>query len=65
MISKKQAQLEMAVKEAERFIEKANKAIRHLKSDSFAVYRSADVAAAKRSSMDLTKQLVFVRRCNE
>lgn len=58
----KELQLKMAIQEAERFIEKANSAIQHLQDDKFAKYKSHKVAAAKRASMDLTRQLVFVRK---
>ena len=58
----KQIQLEMAIAEAVRFVDKANEAIRALEAKTYAQYQSKDVAAAKRASMDLTRQLVFVRK---
>lgn len=54
--------LEAAIKEAERFIERAKKAQEHLDSDKWASYRSIHVASAKRSSMDLSRALSDFRK---
>ncbi|MCK5431310.1 MAG: hypothetical protein KAJ03_01130 [Gammaproteobacteria bacterium] len=51
-----------SIKEAERYIEKANAAIDHLESEGYARYQSRKNASAKRASMDLSNALVEVRR---
>ena len=51
-----------SIKEAERYIDKANAAIQHLESEGYARYQSRKNASAKRASMDLTNALVEVRR---
>ncbi|MCK5433355.1 MAG: hypothetical protein KAJ03_11450 [Gammaproteobacteria bacterium] len=50
-----------SIKEAERYIEKANTAIQHLESEGHARYQSRKNASAKRASMDLSNALVEVR----
>lgn len=53
--------LREAIAEGHRFIERAALAIEELESDRWAV-GSAEFAAAKRSSLDLTRALAKLRR---
>lgn len=50
-----------AIIEAQRFIDKANKAKERLINDRYASFACKEMAAAKRASMDLTRSLVAVR----
>jgi hypothetical protein len=61
----KKLAIEDAVLEAERFLIKARVALEDIEEESKKDrprYQISSVAAAKRSSMDLTRSLVFVRR---
>jgi hypothetical protein len=51
-----------AIQEAERFIKKAELARERLINDEYAWAGTKETAAAKRASMDLTRELVNVRR---
>ena len=64
IVKGKREQLEAAIIEAQRFVKVASKAvytINQLENDS-AKASCKEVAAAKRASMDLTRQLVGVRK---
>ena len=52
----------LAIEEAERFIIKARFAINDLEKDKWAKYSNKNVASAKRSSMDLSRILVEIRK---
>jgi len=54
--------LERSIVEAERFIKKAKEAQQVLIDDKWAWARSKETASAKRASMDLTRELVNVRK---
>ncbi len=49
-------------REAMRFVDKCNKAVDKLKSDSSAYWRSKEMAACKRASLDLSSALVELRK---
>ena len=51
-----------AITEAKRFIEKANHSLIRFKSLGETFYNSPSFAAAKRSSMDLTRALAAMRK---
>lgn len=51
-----------AVYEAKRFIKKAEEAIKVLVDDEYATFGCKETAAAKRSSMDLTRALAQLRK---
>lgn len=52
-----------AIREAERFLDKAESALAKLQSDSMVyIVGSKETAAMKRASMDLTRALVEIRR---
>ena len=57
--------LNAAIREAERFIEKAELAVERIKSEGGYYYSAKEVASAKRASMDLTRSLVSVRSSNQ
>ena len=54
--------LDESIDEARRFIDRAEKAKRELSTNVYAWAGSKETAAAKRSSMDLTRSLVLVRK---
>ena len=54
-------QYEDAIFEAERFLEKANAALKELKNKDYSYYSKTN-ASAKRSSMDLSNALVIIRK---
>ena len=69
-IDKKLEQLAESIKEAHRFIEKAEQWQDELLNDStkqrrFCCYPSIKASAAKRASMDLTRSLANLRRREE
>lgn len=53
--------LQEAIREAERFVERAYAAVNKLKEHNMWFPSSKETAAAKRASMDLTRALVKVR----
>jgi hypothetical protein len=57
--------LNKAILEAERFIEKAELAVIAIERDGNYQYSFKDLASAKRASMDLTRALVSVRSTNQ
>ena len=54
--------LDDAIKEAERFIKKAELAKERLIDDKFAWSGTKETGAVKRASMDLTRELVNIRK---
>ena len=56
------AQLEVAIGEAERFLDRATIAIDKFAADPEACWQSPHFAAAKRASLDLTRALADLRR---
>lgn len=54
-------EIQEAIKEAERFVQKAKAAHKALVSEEESFYHSKSFAAAKRSSMDLTRALAKMR----
>ena len=55
-------EIEDAINEAVRFIQKARAAHASLKTEVESFYRSSSYAAAKRASLDLTRALAKMRR---
>lgn len=65
IVTGKREDLIAAINEARRFINAANSAviaIDELENNKYHQASCKEVAAAKQSSMDLTRQLVFVRK---
>lgn len=55
--------LKEAISEAKRFIQKAENALSVLKADEYPdMVRSAETAAARRASLDLTRALANLRK---
>lgn len=54
--------IEDAIKECVRFIAKAKKARIRILDDKYALYGSKEVAAMKRSSMDVTRSMAEIRK---
>ena len=54
--------IDEAINETQRFIDKAREARRRLNVDKYAVYGCKETAAVRRSSMDLTRILVKLRK---
>lgn len=55
-------QLQDAIKEAKRFIKKAQETLLTIDAGTFDYFHSPELAAAKRASMDLQKTLVAIRK---
>jgi len=59
------SKVDIAIKEAQRFIAKASEAHNRIVDDSMAeISGSKETAAARRASMDLTRALADMRRAN-
>lgn len=56
--------IEVAISEAERFLERAKSAKREAEKDQFKHSHGRKAAACKRSSMDLTMALASLRKYN-
>jgi hypothetical protein len=55
-------EIKLAIKEADRFIEKAKMAVSALSGEQESFYHSKSFAAAKRASMDLSRALSALRQ---
>ncbi len=55
-------EIKESIQEAEKFINRAKIAMKDLENDKFAKYSNSNVAAMRRTSMDLTKLLVKIRK---
>lgn len=55
--------INIAISEATRFIDKAQKALREIRTDKFVLITgNKEIAAMRRSSMDLTRALAELRK---